>query len=277
MNNPLVGIVVVTYNRLELLKKNIASIRNQSYTNFSVFIINNASTDGTTQYLRQVSLPEQFHIIHMNENTGGAGGFYEGIKRAYENGCDYIWGMDDDAIPDRDALEHIVGFITDQSAKNCYVSNVIHDDSTPGGSGLVRKDTFLFLGFCIPRHLVDNIGLPRKELFIYFDDLEYSTRARKAGYDIYTVMDSVIRHPAMMNNSKKFTFFGKKFDVQDMPDWKWYYYMRNAVLAFPKSENKAFRRSTKRLLLGVLLAYPQKFGSALLGYVHGLLGISGKR
>lgn len=277
MEKPMVGIVVVTFNRLELLKKNIEAIKNQTYDNYQVYIINNASTDGTYEYLKTIDLGEKFSIIHMKENTGGAGGFYRGIKTAFENNCDFIWGMDDDAIPDSDALEKILNYVRECNDKVCYVSNVIHDEKFPDKNGLIEKNTFLFLGFFIPRHLVETIGLPRKELFIYFDDLEYSMRAKKAGYRIYTVIESVIRHPAMMNNSKKFVFLGKKFDVQDMPEWKWYYYMRNAVLAFPKSENKNFRRSTKRLLLGVLLAYPQKFGSALQGYVHGLMGKSGKR
>ena len=46
-----VGIVVVTYNRLALLKEVIASLREQTYNNFQIIIVNNGSNDGTKEWL----------------------------------------------------------------------------------------------------------------------------------------------------------------------------------------------------------------------------------
>nr|MCR5545643.1 glycosyltransferase [Lachnospiraceae bacterium] len=77
--------VVVTYNRLELLKENIEALRHQSVPDLSILVVNNASTDGTKEYLDEVA-NNQIGVLHLEENMGGAGGFYYGMKKAYKEG-----------------------------------------------------------------------------------------------------------------------------------------------------------------------------------------------
>ena len=55
----------------------------------------------------------EVYCIRMNKNIGGSGGFHEGIKKAYEKGYDWIWIMDDDAEPEKTALEEMMEY------KNC--------------------------------------------------------------------------------------------------------------------------------------------------------------
>ena len=87
--------VVVTYNRKELLKKVILSLKEIPMLT-SVIVVNNGSTDGTEQWLA-----EQTGIETITQaNVGGSGGFYTGIKHAYEQGADWIWCMDDDVFPE---------------------------------------------------------------------------------------------------------------------------------------------------------------------------------
>ena len=88
--------VVVTYNRMELLKRNIRCLQ-QNKPISSIVIVNNGSTDGTTEWL---AAQEGLTVINQT-NVGGAGGFYTGIQYAYQAGADWIWCMDDDVFPRR--------------------------------------------------------------------------------------------------------------------------------------------------------------------------------
>ena len=87
--------VVVTYCRLELVKKTISALRNQLYKLDSIIVVDNNSTDGTSEWLDSQN---DLVVIHQ-ENIGGSGGFYRGIKEAYDRGADWIWCMDDDVYP----------------------------------------------------------------------------------------------------------------------------------------------------------------------------------
>ena len=99
--------VIVTYNRLELLKENINSLLNQNYKNHDIMIINNASTDDTEKYVLGL---KNKRIIYYNtgNNLGGAGGFAYGIEKAIKLEYDYAWIMDDDSIPEKDALMNLI-------------------------------------------------------------------------------------------------------------------------------------------------------------------------
>ena len=94
-----INCVVVTYNRLDLLKECLKALEEQTFRIHKIFIINNHSTDQTATYLENLKENPNYDITNLPENIGGAGGFSEGIKRAAMDGCDWIWVMDDDTIP----------------------------------------------------------------------------------------------------------------------------------------------------------------------------------
>lgn len=126
--------VVVTYNRKDLLIECLEALRKQTRPIQGIYLIDNASTDGTPGLLMEKGyiseLPPQnlkepwekefiiqnltnredikLHYVRMHENTGGAGRFYEGVKRGYERGYDWLWLMDDDTIPTETALENLI-------------------------------------------------------------------------------------------------------------------------------------------------------------------------
>lgn len=130
-----IAAIVVTYNRKDLLLKCLDALRNQTRLPDAIFIIDNLSTDGTQEllhekgYISRVTLsvlsenqliqqcinsiknPKaniQINYILKFENDGGAGGFYEGTKQAFEADFDWIWLMDDDGCPDENALKFLV-------------------------------------------------------------------------------------------------------------------------------------------------------------------------
>ena len=95
--------VVVTYNRRELLKRNLSCLRANRPVQ-SIVVVNNGSTDGTTEWLKE---QKDLIVIHQ-ENVGGSGGFYRGIQHAFQLGADWIWCMDDDVFPRADCMEHLL-------------------------------------------------------------------------------------------------------------------------------------------------------------------------
>lgn len=107
-----IAAIIVTYNRLNLLRECINSLRNQSKKVDQIFVINNSSTDGTLDWLTN-----QYDIITITqENTGSSGGQYTGIKMAFEKGYDWIWCLDTDIVLEPEALANLIH--TDEATSN---------------------------------------------------------------------------------------------------------------------------------------------------------------
>ena len=125
--------VVVTYNRKNLLIRTLNKVLDQTFPIRKLIVVDNASSDGTPQLLRDkgfiVNEPPQplnelwieknildrgieFIYIRLPENTGGAGGFHTGIEFALKEGCEWLWLMDDDGYPQRDTLEKLIQYTT---------------------------------------------------------------------------------------------------------------------------------------------------------------------
>lgn len=201
--------VVVTYNRLTLLKECINSLMSQSYRNFDIVVVNNGSTDGTKDYIDSVE-----HVIPIHQdNLGGAGGFYAGMKYAYEQGYNAIWMMDDDGICDKDELKYLLEF-SDKlhlMIANAMVVAIENHDRYFNGKKInpstlkdevILNRTSPFNGTLIYRAVVDKIGYVKKEMFIYGDEREYLARAKKAKLSCGTVIKAVHYHPMFKGDVK---------------------------------------------------------------------------
>lgn len=183
--------VVVTYNRLDMLKECIASLKDQTVS-CDVLVVNNASTDGTTDYLAGDN--SVIHIL-LDNNTGGAGGFNAGMKEAVKRGYDYIWIMDDDTLPQNDALEKLLeadqildgkyGWLCSvplwKDGKECVMNRpkllkAYYTDIHLLKHGIVRGEHATFVSLFVRRKTVLDHGLPIKEFFIWGDDIEYTRR-----------------------------------------------------------------------------------------------------
>lgn len=198
-----VAAVVVTYNRLDLLKECMCALKMQSYKNFDIVIINNGSTDGTTDYLST-----QKDIIVINQdNCGGAGGFYTGMKYMFEKGYDALWMMDDDGIPDSKQLEVLV---FESQKYELGFSNAIvinrNNHSETSDHEEYDKDKFEkmdvifnkvcpFNGTLIWREVIERNGFIKKEMFIWGDEVEYLSRTIKNGFKVGTLTRAIHFHP----------------------------------------------------------------------------------
>ena len=216
-----IAILVVTYNRKHMLLENINAILNQSYKEFDYYVIDNASTDGTEDYVKKIiQSDKRLHYIKLNNNYGGAGGFSFGLNYALCHNYAYSWIMDDDAIPEADALKILVD-TADKLGKDNFsflASNVLWKDRTPclmnvcipskmdkGNSrqkktDLMSIDYASFVGCFVNNIIAEKVGLPISEFFIYMDDIEYTLRL-KAECQAYFVKDSVIIHKMPVNSN----------------------------------------------------------------------------
>jgi GT2 family glycosyltransferase len=230
-----VAAVLVTYNRLADLQKCLDSLRAQTRPLDAIFVINNGSTDGTTEWLAT-----QTDLRLTNQpNLGGAGGFATGIQTAYDAGYTWLWCMDDDCLAEPNALEQLLASPNlGPCVKNSMsVSATNHEElaffiDRPNRAyrkvtdmtdvDLVYGVAFFFNGTLVHSEVVKAIGIPDKNLFIWGDEVEYMTRIQKATFPVVTVPSSVFYHPP-------------SFDRDGIPwpaAWKQYYAVRNQRRVF---------------------------------------------
>jgi len=118
-----VGAVVVTYNRRHLLEKVLDSLLAQTRLVDHIYVVDNASTDGTADYLSNLTLTK-LSVKRLPTNTGGAGGFSTGMKWAYDEGHEWIWLLDDDVLPAVDCLEKLLAHRTTASRSRDSIGGV---------------------------------------------------------------------------------------------------------------------------------------------------------
>ena len=207
--------VVVTYNRKELLKEAIEALLNQEYNNCDILIVDNASTDGTKEYIDELLKNTRVHYENTGANLGGAGGFNYGMKRACQMGCDYVWVMDDDCIVHKDSLTELLNADKQLNGNYGFLSSkVLWKDGSICKMNIPKKtfSTWLkefdkpvqeiamasFVSLFIKTDIIKEMGLPIKEFFIWTDDWEFTRRISRK-YKSYFISNSVVTHKSKNN------------------------------------------------------------------------------
>lgn len=241
--------VIVTYNRKGLLSQNIEMLLCQTRPFDRIFIVDNCSTDGTHGYLQSKGWldTKQFVYVKTESNIGGAGGFYTGVKAAYDAGADWIVLMDDDG---RAADVHTFETLTSEADRFYFegkgnkkifanslvlqgdllsfkIGNIytVADALAAAKDGLLEGAANPFNGTLISRELVAEIGYPNKDFFIKGDEVNYKQRALDVGAYIVTVTGSRYIHPRPETHERK--VLGIQVPVFVETPWKEYYAARN--------------------------------------------------
>ncbi|WP_270330180.1 glycosyltransferase [Lapidilactobacillus dextrinicus] len=257
--------VVVTYNRKELLIESINSLLAQKIKPKKIFIINNCSTDGTVDLLAKIFDFQMrtglIELINLPQNIGGSGGFHLGLEKASKTSADFISLSDDDAIFDQNYFRNIqqywqthpkvaafCGKVIDGQGRIQLVHkrNVLHSRSLLYETNISEEqyqhdfkvDVVSFVGLVVSRQLVNKIGLPLAEYFIWYDDTEYSLRIRKYS-EIVCLPSSVITHKVKQVSKNKNEYHYS---------WKEYYGVRNKI-------NSALRHSHHPTLTRITAVY----------------------
>lgn len=235
-----IGVVLVTYNRLEKLKKTLDYYEKQTVLPKYIIVVNNASTDNTKNFLGKWKKEDcniNKIVINSLENLGGSGGFYIGQKEALKLDAEWVMVADDDAYPHLDYLEkamNIIDIIDEnevsvicgkvlelgQLCQRFKLNTVFNLNLLTMMSPIDYKkqifsiDAFGYVGPIMNIKKLEKVGLINKDFFIWADDLEHSIRLKKVG-EIICCSSLIIEHDVDRSNYKL--------------SWKDYYGVRNRL------------------------------------------------
>lgn len=212
--------VIVTYNRRDKVCTAVTAILTGSVLPDKIVIVNNSSDSETRAILQKLADANQMiEIFHTKKNFGGSGGFAIGIKIAYDMGADYIWINDDDAYVDYTCLEKLLrakdNINSSQKEFSFLCSKVNWRDGNVcqmnvpvlSSNWMLAMDihprllgvaTCSFVSCLINSKYLAITGLPIMEFFIWYDDVEFTSRLSSLAPG-YLVLDSTILHD-MENN-----------------------------------------------------------------------------
>jgi rhamnopyranosyl-N-acetylglucosaminyl-diphospho-decaprenol beta-1,3/1,4-galactofuranosyltransferase len=250
---------IVTYNRLELLKRCIDHLSEQTY-HADLLVVNNSSPDGTEAWLKTNGVD-----FVTQPNGGSSAGWWRCIKEAMERGYDYVWLMDDDGFPDKKALELLVDKMDEKTAcissvvvkenkRNEFVFGVpvLNQNGNPVLFSAKRKYSsleqmpeaselypfaHLFNGALINLLVVKQIGNINKDYFLYGDEVDYFCRMRQVG-GVYSLTRAFHYHPDVSQ---------RRIDKTRV-----YYFIRNTFILNKKYFDHRFLRNL--FTVGVALA-----------------------
>jgi GT2 family glycosyltransferase len=273
--------MVVNFNRMDLLKRCLASLSAQEYPHCEIVVVDNGSTDGSAQYLESVS--HLHKVVLLDKNTGFTGGNIAGFKLATG---DFIALVNNDSVLAPDWVDKMVGALEDHpeagycGCKILRSANLETLDSAGGGmttstrgfnrgdgedTGRYGESCWVFWATAASvlyrRTLLEDIGFLDPTFFFGCEDADLGFRAQLAGWKCRYVADAVSTHKV---NASHLLLKGKSD----------FYFSRNTELLW-----------VKNMPLGLLLRYlhhhifheilslakklqrPRSFGAAVLGKV----------
>ncbi|MDY6051757.1 MAG: glycosyltransferase [Rothia sp. (in: high G+C Gram-positive bacteria)] len=270
--------VVVTYNRRELLAQTLAGIEDGALTPDTVIIVNNASTDGTEEFLRNYQSSLATDIVNLPQNVGGAGGFTVGIDRALSrHAADLVWVMDDDTEPTETTLSEAYRAWADYSqvraerpavvaSKVVWTNGQDHPMNTMRtmfaagpertaraaavGARPIRSASFVSI--MMDAAAMRATDLPLADFFIWNDDFEYTTRLIHHSNGIATDRSVAYHHTKTFGTTD--TKPGPRF-YNDVRNKLWVFCARRTLTPL---EKLLYGGSTARLWLNTLVHTDEK-------------------
>lgn len=245
-----VAAVFATMNRAATAKACVMSLARQTRPPEWVMVADNDSTDDTVDVLDRLgNLPFKLVVRRLPENVGNAGGVEDVMDRAFEQGADAVWILDDDSWPREAALAALLAGrwnprvvrhalqVDPDSGKFTWPLQI---DDGHGGWRLVWSERELpdgpsvrsrisWTGALVPREVREAVGPVNGDLFIRGEDEEYPWRIEQAGFPQEAIRGAVMDHPGPQN-VVHWRFLGKSFFFErGLADWKLYYKIRNMI------------------------------------------------
>lgn len=244
----IVTAVIVTYgDRFCFLEKVIFSLIEENVDKIVVVLNGILKSSKDKIFLLQKTYPE-IHLLDLGINTGSAGGFYNGIKKAIKLQTDFIWLLDDDNKPEKEALHNLLKHTSDiafshqkdallsfrkdrplyLSAKNNNNGSLMlkEQNAALGFSVFSSKTSFSnynktglkvapYGGLFFHKDLIDKIGLPDQSYFLYGDDFDFSIRISKNNGKILLVEESEITDIEKSFHLREKKWYQTRFHLTD--------------------------------------------------------------
>ena len=262
-----ITVIIVTYSdRFHLLNQVLDSCLNLGIK--SIVVVDNNSSENSKKQLRDYSKKESadINIIWNSSNLGSAKAYKQGLKKAQELDSDFIWLLDDDNKPREDSLIKLIEFwkikpadvetlLSFRPDRNQYKQAIQENNSDlvlslkNSFSGFHLKEKILkyfkikkindikfgqvayapYGGMFFKKSILDEIGYPDEDLFLYSDDHDWSYRITMKRKKIYLVLESVIDDidTSWAIRNKKNSIFKR---IKNAPSFRVYYTIRNRML-----------------------------------------------
>lgn len=243
--HPKVFIVILNYNGLEVLKKCLTSVFKIDYPNFEIILVDNNSSDGSLE-MAKINFSKAI-FIKNEENLGFAAGNNVGIKFALERAADFILLLNNDVEVEKNFLTQLIDNVAEKKIIG-LASPVIFDGETKeiwfsGGrinwwkmKAINKKDIQTknyfnadFITGCamlIRAVVFQKIGLLDEDYFLYYEDADFSFKAKKAGFQNVVVSSSWIYHWEKSRSN---------------PENKTYWLVVSGLIFFRKNANGFFK------------------------------------
>jgi GT2 family glycosyltransferase len=244
--------VVPTFNRRELLGECLAALEAQTLPPAETLVVDNGSDDGTPEMIAD-RFPNVSYL-RLPENTGSSGGYATGIDDARTRGHEWIWVMDDDAEPAPDCLASLIDAskkLPDAAllaplvvGKDGHVQRIQRGFYSPVIQRQVPVHStkkIIPIGYCsfcgpmIRADVLDRVDLPRRDFFIWFEDVEYTLRIGREG-PMYLVTEARILHSNETSGQRN-------YQIPIGEYYKFYYGVRNRLLLLRTHEPSRTRRA----------------------------------
>jgi GT2 family glycosyltransferase len=194
---PSVAAVIVTRDRADVLAATLRAVDAQDRRPDEVIVVDNDSSDDTRERVQR-EWPS-VHLITKPDNAGHGAGLAAGMSAALARGHDVLWLLDDDSAPAPAALAQLLAALacaprpgvvgTSGGVLRAGRIRHVRTDAEIGelpevGTGFRACDFTLFDGSIVTKDAAETVGLPRVDFFLMMDDVEYTTRVKRAGFDV---------------------------------------------------------------------------------------------
>lgn len=271
MSQPRVSIITINYNQIPVTCALLDSLRLVTYPDVEVIVVDNGSPEDATPVITE-RYPE-VKFIRSEKNLGFAGGNNLGIEASTGK---YLMFLNNDTEVDPEFLDPLVDLFENNPKAGAASSKLIYFNSGNtiqyAGStnlnpftgrnkriGFMEKDkgqhdalrqTDLAHGaaMMVPRHVIEKAGLMPEFFFLYYEEIDWCERIKKAGYNIFVVGQSKVYHKESMSVGKKSTL-------------KTYYMTRNRMLFMRRNTTGVTK--VLWMIFFVLFTLPKNFLSYL--------------
>jgi len=292
---PKIFIIILNWNSADFTIECIKSLAKLTYPSYEIVIVDNGSTDGSDEVIKDIFPKITFLRTAVNKGFSGANNI--GINFALEHGAEYIWLLNNDTTVDPDALTYLVDFALSDTKIGMVGSKIFFYDEPEllwyaGGNfdveqggitsciGWGQRDTGQFdhiadvdyvsgCSLLIKKCVIEKIGLMPEEYYIYFEETDWNYQTQKAGFRTVVAQKSIVWHKVKRQKEylTRFVYYMTrnrflivhKFCQKALPACIKYQYREGVNLIRVQKENKNYK---KMLHFIVIL---------LIAWLHGLV------
>jgi len=265
-----VCLVIVTWNRVDVVLKNLECVYAQTILPNHIVLVDNNSNDDTI--LKVENKYPNVQIIKMNENLGFAAGLATGMKSAIDGDFDFFWLMDDDSFPANDFLELQLsnipsdcGILGSLGVKHHYFNQTVISQGE-----LTTVDFVLVDCAIVNVNVCKLVGFPDPNMFMMCEDIEFCKRILRTSYKVYCLPNPSINrlHLGSTKNSNSLS-------------WRAYYHSRNHLFILINYFNFKYltffiSMQTKLLFTSLIQFKFLNFYFRMVGLYHGIISKRGK-